>query len=422
MNELQRNQEVERALNAWMDGAAPTQVPSRLLEGTFAETMRSKQARTYVWDRIALDRPSGFLGAPLARGLIVVALLAALALALALAGGGSGPTVAPSGAATPSLPPTLPPIPSVPIPTVLLPAPVSITSDTSLTVPDLVGFEMDGTQLWGLVPGRIDRIELATGRVTGTVSIGSPTDLFNGIARNDDGLWATDWDNATLYRVDEVTFREVAAIPAGLAPKGVLANADGVWVADTHDGKVLRVDPATNTVIARISVGPTGNNGPNWLASGLASIWVDIPNDRSIVRVDTVTDAVQARLASPDLMTACGGLAIGTNAVWVSGCDASAALGRLDPVTNTPVLAVELPGHGGPTLIDDKPWVSVDTGGPTGGYLVRIDPATNTIDRVLMPDSPFGGGGGIVVVAGSVWVHDGYNRVLFRFPLAAFRA
>jgi len=38
-----RDQDVERALSAWMDEVAPTRPPVRLLEETFATTMRARQ-------------------------------------------------------------------------------------------------------------------------------------------------------------------------------------------------------------------------------------------------------------------------------------------------------------------------------------------------------------------------------------------
>jgi sugar lactone lactonase YvrE len=420
MNEQQRNREVEQGLASWMDRAAPNQAPSRLLEGTFAETMRSRQARTYPWHRITLPRLVGRKRAPATRLLIALGVILILALAITLAGGGSGLPAAPTGGASPTQPTSQAPTPAARSPE--LPPSVSITADRSVPVPDLLGYEMDGTQLWGLTPGTIVRVDLTTGTVTNSVALGGAADLYNGFASNDVGLWAADSDNQTLYRVDRTTFEVVARITAGFAPKGVLANADGVWVADVHYGTVLRVDPATNTIAATISVGPTGPSGPNWLASGLGSIWTDIPNNGTIVRIDPLTDKVQATIKTPAGFTGCGGIAIGTAAVWVSGCSASAAVGRFDPTTNLAVAVVTLPGYGGPTLIDDVPWVSVDTGDENAGLLVRIDAATNTIDRVLVPDVPFGGGGGIMIVGASVWIHDWSHQRLLRFPLAAFGA
>lgn len=418
MNDRRRDQNIEQSLASWMDGAAPTQAPTRLLEDTFVQTMKTDQVRVYPWDRIALGgRSFDLVGSPMTAALVVLGLVLVMAFALVLAGGGlnASPSPSPSGSTRPIQTATTRPR------STLLPATsTTITAEATIPVPDLLGWEIDGTQLWGLVPGSIDRIDLATGTVTDSVPIGLATNLWNGFARNEDGLWATEWETATLYRVDPATLKQVAAIPVGKAPKGILATTDGVWVADTHDGKVLRIDPATNTVAAVIVVGPTGSSGPNWLASGLGSVWVDIPNNGTIVRIDPVTDAIQATLKPPKNFVPCGGIAIGNDAAWVSGCDSSAGVAHLDPGTNLPVAVAALPGHGGPTLIGDVPWISLDTGDENAGMLVRIDPVTNTIDRVLVPDVPFGGGGGIGVVGNFVWVHDYVHGVLLQFPLSAF--
>lgn len=414
MTDRRGDRDIEQSLSAWMEGAAPAQAPTRLLEDTFGQTMKTGQVRVYPWDRIRIGpRPSTGAGSQTRIVLVLAGALLVVAMVAAITGGGvhvpaSSPSPSPSASGS-APPPTLPPS-------------TSIAAVATIPVKDLLGFESDGTFLWGLAPGRIDRIDPTKNKVTGSAPLGPVTDLYNGLAVNDAGLWATDWDSAALYRVDKATLKVVTTIPVGLAPKGVLANADGVWVADTHGGAVLRVDPATNKVIATISVGRLGNSGPNWLASGLGSIWTDIPNNGTVARIDAVSGTIQATFEMPFGFIACGGFAIASDAVWVSGCDASAALWRLDPRTNTPVSVVPIPGHGGPTFIGDALWVSVDGGDASTGMLVRIDPATNTIDRVLLPDAPFGGGGGIVVAAGSVWVSDGYNNVVLRFPLATFGA
>jgi streptogramin lyase len=415
MSGQQPHRDLEIALGEWMDDVAPGRAPVRLLEGTFARTMKATQVRTYPWRRVG----PGLSGRGVASWRTGLAGASLVALVVALGAGGlvgSLWTAPPTPAPSPSPSPTATAEP----PTPTLPAPVSITATKTSAFPEVVGFVRDESAIWGINPGRIDRIDPITFKVTGTVALGPETGLYNEIALNDDGLWAADWNTSILYRVDPATLTVVATIPAGMAPKGILANAEGVWVADTHDGKVLRIDTVTNTVATSITVGPPGNSGPNWLASGLGSIWVDIPNDASIVRIDPVTDLIQATIPTPPGFTACGGFAIGTDAVWVSGCDASAAVGRVDPSTNTSVATIPIPGHGGPSLIVDEPWVSVDTGDATSGLIVRIDPATNTIDRVLVPDVPFGGGGALWVDSGSVWVHDYYNHVIMQFPLSAF--
>jgi virginiamycin B lyase len=279
----------------------------------------------------------------------------------------------------------------------------------------------DGPVLWVMAPGRLDRLDPVTNAVTGSVALGPASDQDQGLAAGAAGLWATSWSPSFLYRVDPATRRIVAKVPVGLAAKGVLAGAGGVWVADAHGGTVLRIDPATNRIVATITVGPAAPSGPNWLAGGLGSIWVDVPNSGTIVRIDAITNRVQAVIPTPDGFSPCGGLAVGSAAVWVTSCSAQTAMTRIEPASNTVVATVNLGGHGyNPTLINDAPWISVDTGNADTGMLVRIDPATNSIDRVLVPGAPFGGGGDIVVAGGSAWVVDGYNNAVIRLPLAAF--
>jgi streptogramin lyase len=278
-----------------------------------------------------------------------------------------------------------------------------------------------GQELWVMAPGRVDRLDPDTNTVVDSLTIGATSDLYNGVAANAAGVWATNSTTSLLDRVDPVT-RKIVGIPAGLSPKGVLATAAGVWVADVHGGSVLPVDQATNKVGTPIMVGPTGSSGPNWLATGLGSLWVGVPNNNTIVRFNPATGAVEATIKTLVATTPCGGIAVGRTAVWITSCSSTTSMARIDPTTNTAVKTVEMGGYGyNPTLINDAPWISVDRGGPDLGLLARINPATNAIDRILVPGPTFGGGGDILVAAGSVWVTDGYNNSVLRLPLTSFQ-
>jgi streptogramin lyase len=167
------------------------------------------------------------------------------------------------------------------------------------------------------------------------VTLGSTTDLYNGLASGLDALWATNSDAQLLYRVDPGTLKLVAEIEAGFAPKGVLATPEGVWVADVHGGTVLRVDAATNEVADTVEVGPAGPSGPNWLADGLGSIWVDIPNNGTVTRFDPSTLQIQAAIAPPQGFTPCGGFAIEPEAVWLTSCVAGKLMARIDTQSRT---------------------------------------------------------------------------------------
>jgi len=416
MSDPRTDLDVGQALTAWMAEVAPDRAPARLFEETFAKTMQASQVRVYPWHKAAIGSLGWGRGRSRALLLLALVALVVAATAVGLSGVGFRATVPPipSPSPAPSVSPSI-------APSAALPSPISVTPEATIANQQPIAMIAAGAALWVMAPGRLDRIDPKANAVSGSVALGPTTDLYNGLAANATGLWATDSDAAVVYRVDPKTLKLVATIPAGLSSKGVFATDAGVWVADVHGGSVLRVNPKTNKVVATITVGPTGNSGPNWLANGLGSIWVDIPNNDTIVRIDPVTNKIQATIPASAGHTPCGGIAVGTTAVWITGCSVTSGMARIDPTTNSAGAVVSLGGYGyNPTLINGVPWVSVDTGNAATGRLVRIDPVTNTIDRVLVPGATFGGGGDIAVAAGSVWVVDGYNNTIFRLPLTAF--
>jgi YVTN family beta-propeller protein len=408
-------------LGAWMNDAAPSSIPVVVLEEAFARTMAAPQARVYPWQRLA--RRSSH---PRRLTLLSIAATAALlvgVLGLGVFGGGSGIGPGPSPSPSPTAIPSRTPSPTA----IASPSPspfpaIQIVPTASVAVVTPQALATDGTAVWVLSQtGSVARIDPATNTLGTSVQTGATDDFYQGISVGANGVWVTEWNNAKLYRVGPTSLKVVAAIPVGLAPKGVLATEAAVWVADTHDGKVYRIDPKTNKIVATITVGPTGTSGPNWLASGLGSIWVDIPNNQTVVRIDAVTNAIQATIPIPDIVTPCGGFAVTTAAVWNLTCDGSQGMTRIDPTTNTVVTAVKLDEQGyNPAVIGGVPWVSIFTGDSNPGRLGRISAATNAIDLELAPGPTFGGGGDLVQAAGSVWVIDGGNDRVLRLPLAGF--
>jgi streptogramin lyase len=418
MSDRPTDRDVEQTLTAWMAHVAPARPPSRVLESTFARTMRSRQLRRYPWSATARVGPQ-HRSAGVSRAmmlLIVVAVLLVAAAAVGLVAGRlrsiaplvPGPTPTPTAVTTPA--PSVGPS---------LPAAEVVAAETAIPVADAMGMVGDGQSLWVMAPGRIDRIDTGSSTATGSVTIGDPTDLYNGVAANAVGVWATDWTSQELVRVNPTKLKVAARIPAGLAPKGILANADGVWVADTHGGTVLPIDVTRNRAGTGIKVAELGTSGPNWFGSGQGSIWVDVPNNGTIARIDARTNRVTATVAATNAFVPCGGIAVDVEAAWVSECSSGTRVARLDPTSNTMVAAIELGGFGDPMLINGRLWISVDTGTSDGGFLARIDPATNSIDRVVVPDTAFGGGN-VVVAAGSAWLLDAYHGQVLRLPLSAF--
>ena len=409
------DRDLDAALEVWMGLVVPAAMPERVLEEAFGRTVATRQVRTYPWDWVARRGHRPQRSVRLAMVATSAVLIVALGVGVFGGGAGIGPGPTPTPTSTPT--PTRSAAPTAPT---LVPVPVTPTASVPMTGP--IGLATDGQVAWVLTAtGRVVRIDPATNKAGAGIQLGATTDLYNGIAVDRNGVWATDWDTNTLYRVNSTTGKVVASIQVGVAPKGVLATGTAVWVADTHGGAVLRIDPATNKVVATIAVGPTGNSGPNWLASGLGSIWVGIPNASTVVRIDPVTNAIQATIAVPAAVTPCGGFAITATAVWIPSCDGSPTMARIDPATNTAVATVNLRGRAyTPAVIDGAPWVSLDTSPSVPGSLARVAPATNAVDLELSPGIDFGGGGDMVVAAGSVWVIDGGHDRVLRLPLTAF--
>ena len=334
MSDHMSDREIEQAFTTWIEDAAPKSPPTRLLESTFMRTMGTRQERVYPWNKLTLGRRGLINSGSGARfGIAVVAGLIVLAMAFSFIGGGfrATPTPSPSPSPTPVVPTTAPTLAPSP------PAAISVVAEATIDVSAAIAMVSDSHHLWVLAAGgRMDRIDADTASVTKSATFGPPTDLYNGLSLGADAIWATDADNSTLYRLDPTTLKVATTITAGLSPKGVHANADGVWVADVQGGAVLRINPETNDVEATITVGPTGPNGPNWLAEGHGSIWVDIPNNSTIARVDPVTDTVQATIQAPPGFVPCGGIVIADDgrhvgplqrfSAWVTSCSVGTSM------------------------------------------------------------------------------------------------
>jgi YVTN family beta-propeller protein len=277
----------------------------------------------------------------------------------------------------------------------------------------------DGTTIWLFTANsNLVRIDPRTNTVAASVKVDLTTDAFQGLAGNATGLWVTDWNANQLLRFDPQTLRSVTSIPTVALSKGLLLSGGTLWVANTRGGSVERVDPKTNAVTATISVGPTGPSGPNWLAQGLGSIWTSVPNIASVVRINATTNAIEATIPITAPADPCGGLAAGSTAIWASSCDGSDFVAQIDPSTNTQVGEVDLGARGYTfAMVGGRAWIS-----PVGGQIVRLDPATHAVDRVIDPGNGFSGGGDVVTTADSLWVLDFDSNRVLRLPIAAFRS
>lgn len=332
----------------------------------------------------------------------------------------------PAAIAVSSTPPSASPTQTVTAPPVL----AVITPEAAIAAPNVGGLAFDGSTMWvfsGEGGGAISRIDPATNAISVPVSVDHGA-YDGGSAVNRAALWIGNFDTNLVSRLDPATLKVVATIPVGANPDGITVTDGAVWVANHRGGTVTRIDPATNKVVATITVGKTGPGGPHAIAFGLGSLWVsagnagniDTASGGTVVRIDPATNAIQATIQIPPLGSACGGFAFSEVAVWMDSCGDQRTLVRIDPSTNEAVTAIDLGGYGCcPVLIDGVPWLTIAGIRDTDpGRLLRIDPASNTVDRIVSLGDAFRGGG-LLLAAGSVWITDWANEQVLRFPVAA---
>jgi DNA-binding beta-propeller fold protein YncE len=400
-------------LAAWMDAAAPERAPERLLEESFARTTASRQVRVSPWHtlrRAAQGWSAGTRMAGMAASGMAVVLVIAVTTGLVLH---PSPGV---GGEQPSPSPSLSPSPSpseVPFPSPILVSPIA-----TIPVTGAMALATDGSSVWLFTnDGKLVRIDPATNKIGATVTLPSTTDAYQSLAGDPAGLWVTEWDMSKVLRFDPLTLRATASIDVSYAPKGVLVTTAAIWVANTHGGSVARIDPKTNKIVETIVVGPTGNSGPNWLGRGFGSIWTGVPNMGKVFRINEATNAIEASIYVTGPASPCGGLAATSTAIWITSCDGANFVTQIDPATNTVVGTIDLRGKGYTfAVVADRPWLS-----PTDGQIVRLDPVSHAVDRVVAPGPGFASGGAdVVVAAGSMWVMDWAENRVLRLPLDAF--
>jgi hypothetical protein len=232
-----------------------------------------------------------------------------------------------------------------------------------------------------------------------------------GLATTPTAVWSTDFDAGTVSRLDP-TKRKLVALAEILGnPNGIAVFRDAVWVARHRGGAVDRLQAKTGKVMAEVDVGPAGASGPQGVAADATAVWVGIPNIDSVVRIDPTTNAVVATIKTTT--SPCGGIAVQPDAVWVSSCFDDRHIVRIDPRTNVNLTEIDIGGHnGGAVLVDGDPWF------PVGNRLVRVDPATNRIDRVIEFANGEFEAFGSAVGFGGLWI-GGVDGEIARIPIAA---
>jgi streptogramin lyase len=198
-------------------------------------------------------------------------------------------------------------------------------------------------------------VDPATNAVIGSFTAG------NAFAFDANSVWTASYPGDQLMRVDPSTLQTTATLD--LTVFDVVSGGGYEWVAVANDagdfaGSIAKVDPATNKVVATF---PTTKVVNPYMVFLDGSVWLDNQDDGTLVRVDTATGASTLYMVSPfTKITQLYDVQLTTDGtdLWYRNGDAS---------------------------------------------VVEIDPHTASIVKSFAAD-PAGGGGGIGVGFGSLWV------------------
>jgi DNA-binding beta-propeller fold protein YncE/tRNA A-37 threonylcarbamoyl transferase component Bud32 len=285
-----------------------------------------------------------------------------------------------------------------------------------------------GTAVFPTGPNTVAVIDPARNAITSGVRVGQRP---SGIAFGEGAVWAVNFDDQTVSRIDPRSGTELAR-PGGVgSATGIAAGEGAVWVAETFSDTVSVIDPRLNKVNGTMRV-----PGAYAVAVGGGSVWVTSDTDGEVFRIDPQTqqpsgpairvgkrpDGIAADDSAVWVANSLSGtvtridpgtgnvvagkiaigcqpdqVAIGAGAVWVT-CLLDNKVAKIDPSTNSVVLSPDVGAS--PTAIavtNDGVWVACSQ----VGQVWRLDPRNG---RVLARIPVHGIPAGIAVVNGQIWV------------------
>jgi peptide/nickel transport system substrate-binding protein len=324
---------------------------------------------------------AGFsLGTPLARALVVAAVVLVLVVVGAnLLGARQTPATVPNPSSAAIAPASPTAIASVPVAANSLgrldPASGSVVSDASVGAqPSGIAVASDGS-IWvtNTTAGTVSRLDPSGTTVVQTIQqVGTdPTGIAispSGASAGANSVWVADSGSRQVARISPVTNTVVKLYPIGNAPGGLAVDASGqVWIADRLDGALVELDPASGKETT-YTIGLT----PMDVAFGAGSIWVSDYDKGTVVRIDPAQGSILARI---NVGNGAAALAASDQAVWVAN-RLDGTVSRIDPATNSVAAAPSVGGEpAGLAIGSDAVWVAVSS----TSQLVRIDAQSSAV-------------------------------------------
>ena len=262
-----------------------------------------------------------------------------------------------------------------------------------------------------VVPNSLVKIDPETGEIVAVFRVGlgpsAPAIVGNYVFVSS--------DRETLSRVD-VSSGEIEPF-GGITtrPAGVAAGADGtLWVGSSEGNKVWQID-AHDFELLRVVDVPEGT-GPWAIAVGGGSVWVSQNLPPSVSRFSARTGKLQQRYVHPFGEFAAE-VAFGAGAAWAAANGSLGGLLRIDALLGNAhpieIGRVRIPyavtfGFGA-VWVSDFVHAPSEGSEPERGKVLRVDPATGTVDGVIgVGKRP----AGLTTGGGSVWVANAGERTI----------
>lgn len=196
----------------------------------------------------------------------------------------------------------------------------------------------------------------------------------------------------------------------GAAVAALVLTSGGTGPVPIAPDSVVVIDPASNRILGQVAVGAR----PVAVAVDQDGIWVANADDETVSHIDPDTLEVVRTIG---IGVPASDIAVGEGSVWVAS--GSGWLVRIDPATDTVVDTLDL---GGADELAPFGVYAVATGagavwvGSGSGEVLKIDPRTDEVlERVSIQETPVD----IAFGAGDVWVVHLGGRVLRIEPMTA---
>lgn len=339
----------------------------------------------------------------------VVALAVAGATAAVLGGcGAAAPAVTSSGSAS-----TAASSPAAPSPS----ADSNGVGRVGVGAPP-VGLAFAAGSVWVAVAGaaRLDRVDPATGTVSGTVSV---RDTPLRLQATPAGLWVSEFGAGTVALIDPARQVVVRRVAVGAQPEGLASDGTHLWVVLQAADRLVELDARSGALIRTVAL--PGGGEPRLAvyappAPGRpGTVWVNDYGADRLVPVQAANGRVGAGVqgcAGPQAM------AVAPTTLWAACLSGKVVAVDLTTHRVTATVTVGSDPDAVAVAASGAVWVGLST----GPAVAVLNPATGALTgrRTLADTGPLPNADvDVLLAAGQVWVSSWNGRGVLHVPLTA---